>query len=454
MQLRDFQTAHASKLLAILRERGVAHDGADTGTGKTYVAAWIAAQLQLETLVICPLSVVPTWRAVLADAGVTATVMNFELAHRRLGKLKPWGSGSFFVFEKQWGLVIFDESHRTSGDTTINSKMLIAAKRQKAMILSLSATAADSVLRFKALGYALNLHSLVDYRSWLFSYGVQEKPIYGRGGRQVLQKNGQPAMKLEIGKKANAVAMARLHEQIFGAGGRGARMRISEIPNFPSVQTEVRLLDDCPASVAKLSDELQTFYKQRNTLAQFSEDEMAKLVHWRMAAEVAKIPHLLDMAEDALETSRVAIFCCFKRTVEELTLAAEKRKWKYAFVVGGQHPDERQAAIDDFQANKLDLIILNIQAGSVGLSLHDKVTQMPRTAIICPSWSATELIQALGRCRRDGGGFAQNFLVYWSTGVEARVASAVRRKLDNLSLLNDAELSEFAESNAEPSLAL
>lgn len=440
MKLRSYQVPHADKLLAIIRERRVAHDGSDTGTGKSFCAAFIAKQLALDTLVICPLSVVPMWRAVLADAGVTATVINYESAWRRLGQKVKCGRGFFFQFAKAYPFVIYDEAHRTGGETTINSKMVIASKRAGSRILTLSATAADSVFTIKALGFAIGLHGLSNYREWLMSHGAKEVPIYGRGGRPVLRKDGQPATKLDIGKRANTEAMQVLHEQIFGSGNRGSRMRIADIPDFPMTQIEVRLLDGADKELDRLSDELQTYIKQRNALGQFSDEILAKLVFWRQAAETAKIPHFIDMAEDALETSKVAVFVNFNRTVDELVDECVKHGWKVGVIRGDQHPVDRQFTIEQFQGNVLDVIVCNIQAGGVGVSLHDPFTKYPRTALFSPCWSAKDLKQGFGRVHRDDGGVSRQFLLYWSTGIEARVAGSVRRKLDNLALLNDQEL--------------
>lgn len=450
VNLRSYQVSHAEKLKNIISERRVAHDGSDAGTGKTYCAAEIARFFGEETLVICPLSVVPAWRKVLNSFGVTATVMNYELVWRRLGQKVKCGKGFFFVFSRAYPFVIYDECHRTQGESTINSKLLIASKRNGSRILTLSATAADSVLKMKALGFALGLHSGHNYPEWLISHGAKRNLIYGRGGKPVMLKNGLPATKLEIGKRANTEAMQRLHEQIFGSGQRGSRMRIADIPDFPKTQIEIRLLDGATKEIEKLSAELQAFYAQRNVLARFTQDELAKLVFWRQAAEVAKIPHLIDMAEDALETSRVAIFVNFNRTVDELLEEATSRGWTTAFIRGDQPAADRQQAIESFQRNEIDLIVCNIQAGGVGVSLHDPITKVPRTALFSPCWSAKDLKQGFGRVHRDGGGFSRQYLVYWGSGIESRVAGSVQRKLDDLSLLNDCELDgSFTEAKTQ-----
>lgn len=432
--LRDYQKAHVERLLRILREKRTALDSSFTGSGKTYCAAYIARELGVETLVICPLSVVTTWRRILESFGVKATVINYESAHRKFGKVMPWGKGSYFAFDRVWPLTIFDECHRVAGDTTINSKMAIAAKRAGGRVMMVSATAASTLLKFKALGYVLDLHKLSDYQLWLYARGAKHEEIKLRSGRVV--------KKLVISKQRDLEAMGRLHEEIFGAGQRGSRMRLEEVPEFPKTLVEVRLLSDAPAGVARLSEELQTFYKHRTTLGAMSQDELAQLVFFRQASETAKIPYLIDMMEDALENSKVAVFCCFNQTVDVLLESCEAHGWSAGVIRGEQSAAERQKAIDAFQANQLDVIICNIQAGGVGVSLHDPVTQVPRTALICPSWSAQELKQALGRVHRGGGGYSRQFIVLFGSGIEERVAASVQRKLDNLSLLNDSELDQ------------
>lgn len=444
--LRPFQIAHTARLLDIVRTRRFALDASDPGTGKTYCGATIARELAVETLVICPLSVVAVWQNVLTDAGVNATVINYELCWRRLGAVKPWGKGSFFEFTRPWPLVIFDECHRLAGDTTINSKMAIAAKRTCGRVLLLSATAVSTVLKLKAIGFTLDLHRLADFRPWLFAQGVREVEMKLRGNRVV--------KKLAISKGDDARAMQKLHETIFGAGGRGSRMRISDIPDFPETQIEIRLLADTPSAVARLSDELQAFYRQRNVAGAMAEDERAKIVYFRQASETAKIPHALDMVDDAIESSKCAVFCNFNATADAILTAAKKRGWATGTVRGNQNAQDRFTTVSAFQRNEIDLLVCNLAAGGVGLSLHDELTKVPRTSIIFPSWRAEDLKQCFGRGRRHGGGFSRCIVAYWDHGIERGVARSVERKTLNIDTLNDGDVSGEAESDLLDTMAL
>lgn len=136
LHLRDYQQPHFAKLLTSMLSNGFAHDGSDTGTGKTYVGAGLVKAFDQETLIVAPLSVLPAWQEALEGFGATDyTLLNYEKVWRRCGEVKPWGGGSFFRFHRVFPNVVFDEIHRAGGDTTINSKMVIAAKRAGSRLL-------------------------------------------------------------------------------------------------------------------------------------------------------------------------------------------------------------------------------------------------------------------------------------------------------------------------------
>jgi superfamily II DNA or RNA helicase len=109
---------------------------------------------------------------------------------------------------------------------------------------------------------------------------------------------------------------------------------------------------------------------------------------------------------------------------------------------GQQTPEERQAAIDAFQADTARVIVANIKAGGVGVSLHDLNGKHPRMSLISPTWSAIDLRQALGRVHRAGGKTKSLQRIVFAAGtVEEKVAKMVEEKLSHLDALNDGELS-------------
>ena len=86
-------------------------------------------------------------------------------------------------------------------------------------------------------------------------------------------------------------------------------------------------------------------------------------------------------------------------------------------------------------------MLANLAAGGQSISLHDLNGKYARAAIINPSYSAVNLLQALGRIHRQGGlTKCLQYLIYASGTREERMCYKVQYKLNNLSILNDGDL--------------
>ena len=109
-------------------------------------------------------------------------------------------------------------------------------------------------------------------------------------------------------------------------------------------------------------------------------------------------------------------------------------------VWGGIERTEIDGYIADFQSNKARVILLQIDSGGVGISLHDIHHTHPREALISPGWSAVALRQALGRTRRLGGTKAVQRLVAVAKTPEEQVLRKVQGKLQNLDTVQDGDL--------------
>jgi superfamily II DNA or RNA helicase len=84
-KLLKYQIPHANKLIENLRDNTTVLDASDTGTGKTYVAAAVCKQLNLKPIIICPKTVMSTWRQVMEQFEVKPLIIvNYETI--RLGK--------------------------------------------------------------------------------------------------------------------------------------------------------------------------------------------------------------------------------------------------------------------------------------------------------------------------------------------------------------------------------
>ncbi len=133
----------------------------------------------------------------------------------------------------------------------------------------------------------------------------------------------------------------------------------------------------------------------------------------------------------------VVVLVNFTETIDKLARALGAPQ---SVIRGGQPPSERQAVIEAFQRNECPVVVANIQAGGVGVSLHDPSGKRPRLSLISPSFSAADIRQALGRVHRSGGASSVQKILFAAGTVEEHTAEICAAKLQNIDMLNDGDL--------------
>ena len=125
------------------------------------------------------------------------------------------------------------------------------------------------------------------------------------------------------------------------------------------------------------------------------------------------------------------------------TLMAVAERLKTTCIFDGKTSDkDRDRNVELFQADKERVILVNIQSGGAGLSLHDLNGNFPRMSIISPTFSPIFMRQTLGRIWRDDAKTKSiQRIVCVANTVEEDVCRNVQQKLDNLDMLNDGDLS-------------
>ena len=433
--LLNYQHAHANLISDALARLGVAADTSDPGTGKTYVAVATAVRLGLRLVVVAPKAVLPAWKRVADLFGAqVVTIINYEAVKTGKSGLGKFENGEFVWNLPSDALLVFDEVQRCKARDSQNAKLLIAAKRQRIRILLLSATAASNPLEMRAIGFALGLHNLLNYWAWARAHGV-------RKGRFGMEFDG------------DTESLNRIHHRIFNGLRAGARMRISDIPDFPPTQIIAE-----PVGTGR-EQEIQAIYdrlKQDLNRAEATDDRVRKdqiadeinataanhltiQLRARQDIEKLKIGALSSMALDAgAEGMSVAVFVNFDDSLHETA----KRCGTDCVINGGQSPAEREEAICRFQTNEAQIIVCNIRAGGVGVSLHDPAGIKPRLALISPTFSAQDLRQALGRVHRTGGAHSIQRIIFAAGTVEEQACAAVESKLACIDTLNDGDLQQ------------
>ena len=424
-RLLPFQRDHAKEIADALTRLHVALDASDLGTGKTYVAVATAARLGLQLAVVAPKAVLPSWRKVAALFNVAVVgIHNYEAV--KLGKTE---FGRFVRGEFYWdlgdeALVVFDEVQRCKARDSQNAKLLIAAKEQGLRILLCSATAASNPLEMRATGFALGLHDLSDFWPWAIRHGVTK-------GRFGMEFDGGPE------------EITHIHRHIFTELRAGSRMRIKEIPAPVDTgrEREIQAVYDqlkIDLNRATATNDQQRKDEIADEIAATAANHLTIQLRARQEIERLKLRALAEMAYDGIaEGMSVAVFVNFDESID---LLAESLQTE-AVIRGGQSAAEREEIIARFQANEVDVIVCNIRAGGVGVSLHDPTGSKPRLALISPTFSAQDLRQALGRVHRAGGAHSIQRIVFAAGTVEEQACAAVEAKLACIDTLNDGDLS-------------
>jgi hypothetical protein len=471
--LRPHQIAPAAALLDVLRTSNAAVDWSDMGIGKTYVAAWVVAQLRIPTLAVVPKISISAWHAAAAAFGDTISVINYEAL--RTGR-HPFGKWDFpprpasrffictncqrkfnveddippcycrtdsihcfdtrrkpqrlgkFTFDSRIGLVVFDEVHRCGGTDSLNAEMLIGAKRSGCKILGLSATPASSPLDLRALGYVLGLHKLGDFYLWASRLGVRRIP--GGGIKWMASRQRQ----IEI--------MAGLRAQVIPA--KGIRVTIAEVPDFPECEIRAQLYD---LEKSGRIDELylimaDALARLKNTRLNDKSPEhpLTVMLRAHQEIELLKIPIVCERVSDYnAKGVSCAIFCNYSQTITELSA----RLGITAIIDGTPHGvKHRQESIDAFQSNKVQNILANSKAGGVSISLPDLDGFHPRAGLVLPGTSAVDFRQLCGRLPRHGGKSRSIYdIILANSKGDRAIHQALSLKLNNLDALTDADLS-------------
>jgi superfamily II DNA or RNA helicase len=441
--LYEWQIPHAGHLVAVLDRHGAALDGSDTGTGKTYTAISVARERGLRPLIVSPKVGMRKWADVCVKLGVKfrcvvgweeAKTVGFPYTAITWGLekeiVKDGAGRSVYktkkVFENiKWKagreeLLIFDEAHRAKGRKTQNAQLM--AQSHGIPTLMLSATIADSPRDMWACGSRLNLHNRHDFNAFcekLFCFKDKAK--------------GWSIVDREASSKG-------LHKLIYPE--HGSRIRIKDLGDaFPADHVTAELINVPDAE--KFNAHYSHLLKRVESLHEAGKnaDVLVERLRFRQAAELQKMPGMIELAEDYSEEGNgVAMFVGFRETLDLLYKHFGKNEC--AVIYGGQNPTERENERLRFENNEVPYIACMIQAGGISCDMHD-VKGKPRVSLISPCDNATMVKQVLGRIRRAGGlSPARQLILYAANTVEERVYENIVMKIHAIDTINDGDLME------------
>lgn len=458
-KLFAYQEPHVIKLVNILLKYNVALDNSDTGIGKTYAACGIALELGRHPVVICTKTTMPSWANVLDYIGVRYyDIVNYETARQG----KTYKNDNYTSRKKSpyldlveidpkeeikspymWDLpkdaiLIIDEVHKCKSTKTEIGKLLMSAKQlihSKIPVLLLSATICEKKQDIKIPYY---LFGLIEhprgYNRYMQCVIKNNRYPQHRITKETLRELRDNPAKLEEEKnnKAALIIFEEIKEYT-------ARIKIKDLGDkFPSNQWCAQQF------VAQEANEIAAAYEEIAELKRKLEENpgsnhLARIQKLKQEIELRKIPIFEDQAIDYLENGKSVII--FVNYLDTLRILSEHLEI-HCQIHGSQTPAERQEAINLFQSNQERIIICQIRAGGIGISLHDLHGDHPRVTLINYPDQASDLLQALGRAHRSGGKspVLQRIIFVANVDYEKRIMRNINRKLQNISGINDGDL--------------
>lgn len=454
-QLLEYQRPHTRNLIHSLDLYRRVLDASDTGTGKTYTAIAACLTLNLKPLIVCPKSVLNNWKRVLTsmeckyygltnyesfqnvkmftmgspDEALRCLWLNRNIEEpiektpkpasnqysRKLSdgepeeKIKQYYTWTNYPADI---VVIIDEAHRCKNPNTLNHLILKSIAQTDTRIMLLSATVSDKPKNFALVGYVLRLYpNLKDCQQWI-------------------DKNSQGHQNPMMGvwKQIIPEYMCRMSIKDLGDAFPRNQMIAScyDMDTANEIEKQYKLI---AIEVEKLKE------KEGNACG------LAAITYARMKIEQFKIPTILEMAKKYLsEGNSIVIFVNFTMTLK--TLAQELQT--NCLIYGEQNTEERTQNVDDFNYDRSQIILVNIKSGGAGISLHDTNGNFPRISIISPSWSAIDILQALGRIHRANGKTpTRQRIIYCKGTVEEDICDKMKEKIQSISSLNEGRIDNY-----------
>ena len=436
-KLYNYQKNHTNRLINIIKQNNAVLDASDTGTGKTYTAIAACKFLKLKPIIICAKAIINNWKEVGKLFNVQITfVVNYETIKMGnyysntgnrikcpyINLVEEEGNTYYdWVVEKD-NIFIFDEVHKCAERRTQNSELLFSAKISKIPVMILSATIADRPERFMLFFFILNFIDPVQ---------TEEDQISFKRYMHIMEKW------ILRDKKP----MVRIHHMLYPE--RASRIRIDDLGDeFPETQIIAQsyyMGKDRSAAIEKAYKDIAFELDELHSKEKKDKgNPLVKIMRAHQKIELLKVATFVELARDFLENKfSVVIFVNFTQTLETLL----KMLKTTCAIYGGQTDKNRQENIKNFMKNKERIIVCNIKAGGVGVSLHDIHGNHPRASLISPTWNSLDLVQSLGRIHRAGGKTKSlQRIIYAGKTIEENIARKIKGKLKNLSSVNNGDL--------------
>lgn len=406
------------------------------GSGKTISAlTWMRQRVLERVLIICPAPMKVVWAAEamkwypeidpIVVAGTASqrrdqieevasyggmAIMNFE-SLRTHSRLAPYGQVRLTDVEKQpkelnfiqWDLVVVDEAHRMADPKAKQTRAAWAVGQGAKQRLAVTATPVT-----KGLDTLWSVLHFVD-------------PVEWPSRTKFIDRYCDVTLNFWGGITVGAVRPEHEREfmDIFEPRSRRLPREIvlPQLPPFVRIRRDVYMSDKQAVAYRQMTERLLAQVQddqfivttstvgQLTRLGQFAssyarvEQKEDGTESVELALPSSKIDALLDDLADWLPSGEaIIVFATSRRLIELLSVVLTTKKITHSKIVGGQKEMERYEQIQAFQNGDVDVILVVIAAGGVGITL----SRGRIMAFLQRSYSRVDDLQAEGRGYRMG----------------------------------------------------
>jgi SNF2 family DNA or RNA helicase len=160
--------------------------------------------------------------------------------------------------------------------------------------------------------------------------------------------------------------------------------------------------------------------------------QLVKLNALRHLLAIQKIPATIEQISNITEQEKqIVVFTCYQEVVDQI-LAKYPQAGK---ITGECNSVQRQKTVDDFQAGKINIVVCNIIAAGVGLTLTASDTVIFNDF----DWTPANHAQAEDRIHRIGQNKKCNIIYMYADNAEMdnKLSKILERKLQNINAVID-----------------
>lgn len=401
-------------------------DLSDAGVGKTYMD--IAAMLEIgrRIVVLCPKAGEEGWRRVFkAFNAEPEYIGSYESV--KLGGTPSVASrhGNTFTWKRAGEIgLICDEAQAVKTAGNLAFRCMEGAIAARIPMICASATMAASPIELPIAGRITGLHTGGD--SW-------ELFLVENGCK--FDENEVPPRWVWTRKQ---YVLEQLHHKLIPA--RGCRVTRDMMGDRPG--SSINMLPiECEEGPGIIEEWKRGNEQLRRMEAQRYPKHITQIARRKIRmrlwqeCERALVPHIAERIKQDLDNFKsVVAFLGFVKTREELGRLLKTRAGLY----GGQNQKQRAYYEQEFQADRIRVLLNQVKAGGAAVSLHDVRGEFPRVGYLFPSDSGVAIGQAPWRLDRQGSMSKAQIWIPTVKGslVEAMVRST-EKKLRAMAGLND-----------------